>query len=89
MSVLSDQIIMEAMEDLDIEEMSDETVADCIDAMDGYSDSDLFYESESLDDEDMEDDYDDNELIDDAMDDDEDDDDEDDDDYGDGGEDDD
>jgi hypothetical protein len=41
MSILSDSILLESLEDMDVADMADETIGDYFDSSDGYSDLDL------------------------------------------------
>jgi hypothetical protein len=56
MSILSDSILLEALEDIDIADMADNTVSDYFDSEDGYSDQDITDEIEDEDIDDLEDD---------------------------------
>ena len=71
MSILSDSILLESLEDMDVEDMSDTTVGDYIDAEEGIPEVSIL---DDIGDEDMDDDPmgeenfdDDDELIDDVV----------------------
>lgn len=64
MSLLSDRIFCEAIEDMDFAEMTDNTVNDFFDASEGICESDIMDEIGDEDDTGTDKDFDDNDIID-------------------------